>query len=278
MYKIVAKFALLMMNLTRMLGFLNFTLTDLLDIVMVAAIIYLAFRWIKGSNAINIFIAIIIVLLVQIVSSALGMKMLSSILGTLIDVGAVAIIVIFQPEIRRFLSTIGRRAGNSIEKRPMLRKLLVKTEVESVDAKSITAIAQACQEMSEQKTGALIIIRQKDLLQSIIDTGDIIDAEISSRLIMNIFFKNSPLHDGAMIIGSNRIIAARCTLPITERTNLPARLGMRHKAAVGISEQCDAMVIVVSEQTGRISFVRGGEIETIDSISRLKLLLSEKSL
>ena len=160
----------------------------------------------------------------------------------------------------------------------MLRKLLVKTEVESVDAKSITAIAQACQEMSEQKTGALIIIRQKDLLQSIIDTGDIIDAEISSRLIMNIFFKNSPLHDGAMIIGSNRIIAARCTLPITERTNLPARLGMRHKAAVGISEQCDAMVIVVSEQTGRISFVRGGEIETIDSISRLKLLLSEKSL
>ncbi len=266
------------MNLTRMLGFLNFTLTDLLDIVMVAAIIYLAFRWIKGSNAINIFIAIIIVLLVQIVSSALGMKMLSSILGTLIDVGAVAIIVIFQPEIRRFLSTIGRRAGNSIEKRPMLRKLLVKTEVEAVDAKSITAIAQACQEMSEQKTGALIIIRQKDLLQSIIDTGDIIDAEISSRLIMNIFFKNSPLHDGAMIIGSNRIIAARCTLPITERTNLPARLGMRHKAAVGISEQCDAMVIVVSEQTGRISFVRGGEIETIDSISRLKLLLSEKSL
>lgn len=278
MYKIVAKFALLMMNLTRMLGFLNFTLTDLLDIVMVAAIIYLAFRWIKGSNAINIFIAIIIVLLVRIVSSALGMKMLSSILGTLIDVGAVAIIVIFQPEIRRFLSTIGRRAGSSIEKRPMLRKLLVKTEVESVDAKSITAIAQACQEMSEQKTGALIIIRQKDLLQSIIDTGDIIDAEISSRLIMNIFFKNSPLHDGAMIIGSNRIIAARCTLPITERTNLPARLGMRHKAAVGISEQCDAMVIVVSEQTGRISFVRGGEIETIDSISRLKLLLSEKSL
>ena len=267
-----------MMNLTRMLGFLNFTLTDLLDIVMVAAIIYLAFRWIKGSNAINIFIAIIIVLLVQIVSSALGMKMLSSILGTLIDVGAVAIIVIFQPEIRRFLSTIGRRAGSSIEKRPMLRKLLVKTEVESVDAKSITAIAQACQEMSEQKTGALIIIRQKDLLQSIIDTGDIIDAEISSRLIMNIFFKNSPLPDGAMIIGSNRIIAARCTLPITERTNLPARLGMRHKAAVGISEQCDAMVIVVSEQTGRISFVRGGEIETIDSISRLKLLLSEKSL
>lgn len=257
---------------------MNFTLTDLLDIVMVAAIIYLAFRWIKGSNAINIFIAIIIVLLVQIVSSALGMKMLSSILGTLIDVGAVAIIVIFQPEIRRFLSTIGRRAGNSIEKRPMLRKLLVKTEVEAVDAKSITAIAQACQEMSEQKTGALIIIRQKDLLQSIIDTGDIIDAEISSRLIMNIFFKNSPLHDGAMIIGSNRIIAARCTLPITERTNLPARLGMRHKAAVGISEQCDAMVIVVSEQTGRISFVRGGEIETIDSISRLKLLLSEKSL
>ena len=252
-----------------MLGFLNFTLTDLLDIVMVAVIIYLAFRWIKGSNAINIFIAIIIVLLVQIVSSALGMKMLSSILGTLIDVGAVAIIVIFQPEIRRFLNNIGRHAG--------LRRLLVKTEVESVDAKSVTSIAQACQEMSEQKTGALIIIRHKDLLQSVIDTGDIIDAEISSRLIMNIFFKNSPLHDGAMVIGDNRIIAARCTLPITERTDLPARLGMRHKAAVGISEQCDASVIVVSEQTGKISYVKGGDIKTVDSINKLKLLLSEKS-
>ena len=131
--------------------------------------------------------------------------------------------------------------------------------------------------MSAQKTGALIVIRRKDLLQSIIDTGDVIDAEISSRLIMNIFFKNSPLHDGAMIIGNNRIIAARCTLPITERTDLPARLGMRHKAAVGISEQCDASVIVVSEQTGRISHVRGGEIKTVASINALKLLLSGKS-
>lgn len=260
-----------------MLKFLNFTWIDLLDILMVAAIIFLAFRWIKGSNAINIFIAIIIVLVIQIISTALGMKMLSSILGTLIDVGAVAIIVIFQPEIRRFLNSIGRRAGNTIEKRPMLKKLFLNRDSESVDTKAVTAIAQACQEMSEQKTGALIVIRRQDLLQSIIDTGDVIDAEISSRLIMNIFFKNSPLHDGAMIIGNNRIIAARCTLPITERTDLPARLGMRHKAAVGISEQCDASVIVVSEQTGRISHVRGGEIKTVESINALKLLLSGKS-
>ena len=260
-----------------MLKFLNFTWIDLLDILMVAAIIFLAFRWIKGSNAINIFIAIIIVLVIQIISTALGMKMLSSILGTLIDVGAVAIIVIFQPEIRRFLNSIGRRAGNTIEKRPMLKKLFLNRDPESVDTKAVTAIAQACQEMSEQKTGALIVIRRQDLLQSIIDTGDVIDAEISSRLIMNIFFINSPLHDGAMIIGNNRIIAARCTLPITERTDLPARLGMRHKAAVGISEQCDASVIVVSEQTGRISHVRGGEIKTVESINALKLLLSGTS-
>ena len=264
--------------LPEIFGFLKFSFTDMLDVLLVALIIYLVFRWIRDSTVMNIFLAVISIFVLKVLADALKMKLMGALLSTFIDVGVIAIIVIFQPEIRRFLSTIGRRAGSSIEKRPMLRKLLVKTEVESVDAKSITAIAQACQEMSEQKTGALIIIRQKDLLQSIIDTGDIIDAEISSRLIMNIFFKNSPLHDGAMIIGSNRIIAARCTLPITERTNLPARLGMRHKAAVGISEQCDAMVIVVSEQTGRISFVRGGEIETIDSISRLKLLLSEKSL
>lgn len=256
---------------------MNFTWIDLLDILMVAAIIYLAFRWIKGSNAINIFIAIIIVLVVQLVSTALGLRMISYILGTIIDVGVVAIIVIFQPEIRRFLNLIGRRAGRSIERRPVLGRMFVKSEAETVDAKAATAIAQACIEMSEQKTGALIIIRRKDLLQSVIETGDMIDAEISNRLIMNIFYKNSPLHDGAMVIGGNRIIAARCTLPITERTDLPARLGMRHKAAVGISEQCDARVLVVSEQTGRISYVTGGEIKTVESINELKLILSEKS-
>lgn len=256
-----------------MLEFLNITWIDFLDILMVAALIFLAFRWIKGSTAVNIFIAIILVLLVYIIASAVGMKMISSVLGTLINVGAIALIVIFQPEIRRFLNSLGRRAGGTIEG-SLLGKLFPGQIVQPVKAKSVTEIAEACREMSEQKTGALIIIRKKDTLQEIIDTGDTIDARISRRLIMNIFYKNSPLHDGAMVIGDDRIMAARCTLPITDRSDLPARFGMRHKAAVGISEQSDADVVVVSEQTGGISFVRAGKVQAIDSINNLKLLLA----
>lgn len=261
-----------------LLGFLHFTMVDLLDILMVALVIYFIFRCIQGSTAINIFIAIIIVLAVQIVANALGLKMVSSLLGTLIDVGAIALIVIFQPEIRRFLNSLGRKAGNSLERRPLLKRLIAGGKgADSVDSRAISEIAQACKEMSDQKTGALILIRRKDSLEDIVATGDIVDAQISSRLIMNIFFKNSPLHDGAMVIGDSRIIAARCTLPITERGDLPAHYGMRHKAAIGVSEQCDADVIVVSEETGAISFVRGGVIRTIDSINNLKLLLGEKT-
>ena len=257
-----------------MLEFLHITWIDLLDILMVAALIFLAFRWIRGSTAVNIFIAIILVLLVYIIASSIGMKMISSVLGTLINVGAIALIIIFQPEIRRFLNSLGRRAGVTLEKGSFLGRLFPRQLIQSVNTKSVTEIAEACREMSEQKTGALIIIRKKDTLQEIIDTGDTIDARISRRLIMNIFYKNSPLHDGAMIIGDDRIVAARCTRPIPDRSDLPARFGMRHKAAVGISEQSDADVVVVSEQTGGISFVRTGKVRHIDSINNLKLLLS----
>lgn len=256
-----------------MLGFLNFTFIDLLDILMVAAIIYLGFRWIRGTTAINIFIAIILVLVIQVIATALGMKMISSILGTVVDVGAIALIIIFQPELRRFLGTVGRKAGKS----HLLARFFSHKSGSSVNSDSIQEISQACSEMSDHKTGALILIQREDSLEDIVATGDVIDAQISSRLIMNIFFKNSPLHDGAMIIEGNRIAAARCTLPITAREDLPARFGMRHKAAVGASEGYDALVIVVSEETGGISVVRGGELEGVDSIATLKLILSGKA-
>ena len=258
-------------------SFLNFSLIDLLDILMVAAIIFFIFRWIRGSSALNIFIAILIVLVVRILAVALGMKMMSALLGTIIDVGAIALIVIFQPEIRRFLNNLGRSAGNTFEKQSLIRRLLSRERADTLAAGPIDEIAQACAEMSEQKTGALIVFRRTNFLEDIISTGDTLDAEISRRLIMNIFFKNSPLHDGAMIIGNNRIIAARCTLPITERTDLPARYGMRHKAAVGISEASDADVIVVSEQTGGISFVHAGQVTAIKSVNQLKLMLGGKT-
>lgn len=255
------------------LGFLNMSFIDIVDILLVAAIIYLIFRWMRGSSSMNIFLALILVLLVRFVAAALGMKMISSLLGTLIDVGAIALIVIFQPEIRKFLMNIGRTAGSTLERRRWLDKIIPGRSTGTVSSLSVAEIADACKEMSEQKTGALIVIRRKDSLEDVLATGDVVDARISSRLILNIFFKNSPLHDGAMIVGEDRIVAARCTLPISRRTDLPARFGMRHKAAVGITEQCDADVIVVSEQTGGISFVREGVVTRIDSINNLKLHL-----
>lgn len=260
-----------------MLDFLHFSWIDILDILMVALIIYLVFRWIRGSTAINIFIAIILVVVVRTAAEALGMKMISSLLGTLIDMGAVALVIIFQPEVRRFLGSLGRKAGTTLEKQNFLQKLFPDLQGRRVDTRAAQEIAEACREMSAQKTGALILIQRKNSLEDVIATGDSVDAEIGRRLIMNIFFKNSPLHDGAMVIGGNRIIAARCTLPITERTDLPARYGMRHKAAIGISEQCDVDVIVVSEETGGISFVRGGRITRIENINTLNLLLAEKT-
>ena len=258
-----------------MLEFLHFSWSDILDILMVALIIFLIFRWIRGSTAINIFIAIIIVLLVRVIAEALGMKMMSSLLGTLIDMGAVALVVIFQPEVRRFLNSLGRKAETTLQRPGFLQWLFPSWRSRQVDTRAIREITEACREMSAQKEGALILILHKNSLEDIIATGDTVDAEISRRLIMNIFFKNSPLHDGAMIIADNRIAAARCTLPITERTDLPARYGMRHKAAIGISEQCDADVIVVSEETGGISLARGGQLTPIETINTLNLLLGE---
>ncbi|MGM9785091.1 MAG: diadenylate cyclase CdaA [Candidatus Cryptobacteroides sp.] len=254
------------------IGFLHFNFADVLDILMVAAIIYILFRWLKGSAAMNIFLAIVALLLLRVLVGLLNMKMTSSILSTLIDVGAIALVVIFQPEIRRFLNNIGRRAMGSKAARPLIDRILGKHS-ENMSADEVDELVQACFEMGEQKTGALIVLPYRSNMDDIISTGDTVDARISKPLIENIFFKNSPLHDGAMILGPNRIIAARCTLPITDRS-IPARYGMRHKAAVGLSERYDASVIVVSEQTGIVSFVKEGKITPVKNMNTLKLLIA----
>ena len=251
---------------------MNFSLVDLVDILLVAAVIFVIFRWIRGSSAMNIFIAIIIILVVRVLAMALNMKMTSAMLGAILDVGAIAIIIIFQPEIRRFLNNIGRTAGNN----QIFRGFLRRHQAENLDSEELSGIVGAVEHMAAGRVGALIVVRRRDNLQNIIATGDVVDARISERLIENLFFKNSPLHDGAMVIGDNRIIAARCTLPMTERLDLPASYGMRHKAAVGLSEQCDADVIVVSEETGNISFVHESVITKIDTINTLKLKLQGK--
>ena len=196
-------------------------------------------------------------------------------MGTILDVGMLAIIVIFQPEIRRFLTNVGNKYRSMNKEKNFITRYITGTSTSNVDSGDVNEICEACKEMGESKTGALIVIANKASLESIISTGDIIHANIHRRLLMNLFFKNSPLHDGAVIIQNNKIEAARCTLPITEKTNIPAHYGMRHKAAIGLSEIADAYVVVVSEQTGKISYIEGGKITTINNINELKLLLTQ---
>lgn len=257
-------------------GFLHISPADILDIVLVALIIYLVFRQIRGSSAMNIFISILLLLIARIAADVLGMRLVSSLLGTVLDVGVIALIVLFQPEIRRFLGNIGRTAGNSLEKRNLLSRILGFKADEDLHETSIAQLAEACMEMGAAKTGALIVLRQSDRLEDILATGDVVDASISKRLILSLFFKNSPMHDGAMIISGNRIMAARCTLPISTRLDIPASYGMRHKAALGLSEQSDADILVVSEETGHISLFRKGKAIPVSGINQLKLLLSGK--
>ena len=259
--------------LLNIFGFLNLSFADILDILMVAIFIYLVFRWIRGSAAMNIFVAVILLFVLRVVVAAFNMKLMSALLGTFIDVGVIALIVIFQPEVRHFLMKLGSRYGMAGKSRDIFNRLMGIKE-KKMGGGTVNEIAEACRAMSADKTGALIVFPRKDSREFIVETGDIVDAKVTRRLIMNIFFKNSPLHDGAMIISDDRIVAARCTLPITGRTDIPAHYGMRHKAAIGITEETDADVIVVSEETGGISFVRGGNINKINNINELKLLLS----
>ena len=254
------------------LGFLHLGFADIIDIIVVALILFAVFRWLRGSSAVNIFIAILMLFVVRIIAVAMNMKLLSALLDTIIDVGAIALIVIFQPEIRQFLSRMGRSTGITGERRNLFDRILGR-DFQTMDDEAAKELSIACFEMAEQKTGALIVLRRRNALQDILDSGDCIDADIRSSLIENIFFKDSPLHDGAVIIGGNRILAARCTLPITERTDIPAKYGMRHKSAIGISERSDADVIVVSEQRGTVSFVSDGKITLVESRNQLKLLI-----
>ena len=256
--------------LLEIFGFLSLSAMDILDVLMVAAILFVLFRWIRGSSAMNIFIAIVILLIVRLIVGSLNMKLMTSLMDTLFDVGLLALIIIFQPEIRHFLMRLG---GSSSWWRKVIGRL-VSSRGSNVAEKAVEEIVEACRVMGEQKTGALIVIPGQDPLQYIIETGDRVDAIVSRRLILNLFFKNSPLHDGAMIVRGDRIVAARCTLPITSRTDIPASFGMRHKAAIGITEESDATVVVVSEETGHISYVKEGRLRAIDNIYDLKLLLS----
>ena len=254
-------------------GFLQFGVADILDIAMVALLVFFLLRSIRGdSTVINIVLVLALLLVAQVVASVLNMRMMTVLLNALLDVGVLAIIIIFQPEIRHLLNRFAINSGLARRTGELFNRLFGIKE-EQLGSRSVEELSEAVRAMSAEKTGALIVIQHKSTLDEYVRTGDSFDAQINRRLVMNIFFKNSPLHDGAMIIVGNRIVAARCQLPMTNRTDIPAHYGMRHRAAIGLSEDTDADIIVVSEETGVISFVRNGSIRSVEDMSRLRELL-----
>lgn len=255
-----------------MIDFVNITFIDVLDILLVALLIYEFFRLIRGTSAMSIFIGVVFLYVLWIVVKALNMRLLSTILGQVLGVGVIAMIVIFQQEIRQFLLHFGNRYFVGRRKLMKRRSKWFNNDI-AISQETLEEITAACQYMSETRTGALIVFRHKSSLDNFIETGDRIDAAVHRRLIENLFFKNSPLHDGAIIMTQNRIVAARCILPLTNRTDISPSYGMRHRAAIGISEITDAEVVVVSEETGVISYVADGQITPMQSIAELRLTL-----
>lgn len=206
----------------------------------------------------NIFAGLFLFYLIWQLVRGLNMELLSSILGQFIGVGVIALIIVFQQEIRKFLLLLGSKY--KVNKRFSLAKWFAKDKPD-FEQQEINSIVAACEHMAKSKTGALIVIARETDLQTYANTGKILNSRVSGTLLESIFFKNSPLHDGAVIIANNKILAARCILPITEHTNIPGSLGLRHRSAIGISQATDAHVVVVSEETGKISYVIGGNIK-----------------
>ena len=262
-----------MVKVLGIFSFLQFGWADILDIGMVALLIFFLMRSIRGNSTVmNIVLVLAFLVVAQAIASTLNMRMMTVLLNALLDVGVLAIIIIFQPEIRHLLNRFAMQTGISRRTGDLFNRLLGIKE-EQLGSRSVEELAEAVRAMSAEKTGALIVIQHKSSMDEFMDTGDRFEAEINRRLIMNIFFKNSPLHDGAMIIVGNHIAAARCQLPMTNRTDIPAHFGMRHRAAIGLSEDTDADIIVVSEEDGAVRFVRSGEVTEIESMQELRQLL-----
>lgn len=239
------------------LNFLEFKITDFIDIILVAALLYYVYKLVKGTVAINIFIGIVIVWALWKLTELLQMKMISSMVGGFMNIGLIALIIVFQQEIRKFLLMIG--STNFATKRNFIRHFKFLKQEALPSMTNVTALVAACEKMGVSKTGALLVIERNNSLDFIKSSGDQMNIEITQPILESIFFKNSPLHDGAAVIQDNYITATRVILPISNDRNIPLRFGLRHRAAVGISEKTDAICLVVSEETGSISYIKNGE-------------------
>ena len=251
-----------------------FGIKDIIDIFLVALMLYYIYRLMKESRSLNVFIGIMVFVLVWLfVSQILEMRLLGSILDKLVSVGVLALIILFQEEIRKFLYTLGAH-----QRMRSIVKLFKSSSKKNgdVDMETIMPIVMSCMSMSKKYVGALIVIERSAPLNDIVATGDVIDAVVNQRLIENIFFKNSPLHDGAMVISNQRIRAAGCILPVSHESNIPKELGLRHRAAMGISQSSDAIAIVCSGETGSISVAINGEFILRLSAEELERILTEE--
>lgn len=239
-------------------AFIHIRLLDIIDIFLVAILFYQLYMLIRGTVAYSITLGIGVIYIFWWIVRAMQMELLSTILGSVLGVGVIALIIVFQQEIRRFLIFIGSRYvdGNRISVEKILNlRFETKSQVK------IRSILKAVMQFSQEKTGALIVIRKKSNLDMFAETGDILNAETSSRLFSSIFNKTSPLHDGAVIVENDKIKAARVILPVTDKPDLPPEYGLRHRAGLGISEVTDSLVIIVSEENGQISLTENGILQ-----------------
>lgn len=254
-------------------AFIQIRIWDIIDILLVGLMFYGLYYLVKGTAAIKIFSGIVAIIIGLKIVNALNMELLGYILGAFVNVGFIALIIIFQPEIRRFLLGIGNTKIAESFKNVIAGLGFRYKEETDID---LNPICDACATMSQDKVGALILLVQENNLNEIVETGVSINAIISKPLIENIFFKNSPLHDGAMVIANNKIEAARCILPITQNINLPGSYGLRHRAGIGITENSDCIAIVVSEETGSIRIIKNGRVHDVKS-SEMKAKIKELS-
>ncbi|GGH18525.1 diadenylate cyclase CdaA [Mucilaginibacter phyllosphaerae] len=255
-------------------SFLKLGVFDVLDVLLVAFIVYQLYNLIRGTIAANIFIGFMTIYLLYMVVDALHMKLLTGILKRFADVGIIAIIIVFQQEVRRFLLLVGKNASLQRNK-AWWKYFFGKAEDEKNNYARIKPIIDACKSMKQTRTGALIVFAKYYDEQFYQNSCEVLDAKISKRVLESIFQKNSPLHDGAVVIAENKIKSASCILPVTEKADLPAQFGLRHRAGIGVTEANDASAIIVSEETGEISYAKQGRIKMDISFAELEKLLNK---
>ncbi len=252
--------------------FLSFSIKDFFDILCVTFILYYIYKLMRNSGSLNLFIGILVFISLWVfMKYVIEMRLLGGILDKVMNVGAIVLIVIFQEEIKKFLFNLGTH-----HRARYLLRLFRKEKPQEKDRSTFLPIVMACLSMSKQRIGALIVMERGSSVEDIVRTGEIVDARISQRLIENIFFKNSPLHDGAMVIRNERIRAAGCILPVSHDLNIPKELGLRHRAALGISQASDALAIIVSEETGNISAAQHGQFYLRLNAEELESLLTKE--